>query len=80
VVFAVVLDCEAQEDRCAARIAAVHETDVLRAMLEKVIDVRNGLRRHVRIDVAVRALETDLLVVFEQEPLIPVQNYPHLRS
>jgi hypothetical protein len=34
----------------------------------------------VCVDAALWALETDLLVIFEQEPLIPVQNYRHRRS
>jgi hypothetical protein len=71
---------KSQEYRCLAGIAAIHKADMFWMVFEKIVRVRHRLRAHVRIDTAIRALKTDLLVIFEQEPLIPVQHYRHLRS
>jgi hypothetical protein len=51
---------------------------MFRVVLQEVIGVWYSLWTHVRVDAAIRALKTDLLVIFEQEPLIPVQYYRHL--
>jgi hypothetical protein len=53
---------------------------MLGLVLQQIVGMRYRLRAHVRIDAAIRALESDLLVVFKQQPLIPVQYDRHVRS
>ena len=79
-VFTKLLDGKAQEYGCLAGVATIHQADMFRPVLQDVVRVRDGFRAHVRVDAAVRALESDLLVIVEQESLISVQCYCHVRS
>ncbi len=64
---------ETQEHRRAAGVALVNEADMLRAGFDDPAGIRDGLRRHVRKDTAVRAVEPQLLVIFAQQPAVDVQ-------
>ena len=71
-VLFVFLDREAQKYRRMAGIALINESYVLRLIFQQIRKVRNGLRRHVGIDTAIRALQTELLVGLLLKSLVPL--------